>query len=55
MIFANMRETTYHPKIDKNKIVPSGYRNGIIQGNSTNKLAAFLNNAAGNAGLFSTL
>ena len=55
MIFASMRETSYHPTSDKSKIVPSGYNKGITQGTSTNKLAHFLNNAAGNAGLFSTV
>ena len=55
MIFASMRDTSYHPTSEKSKIVPSGYNNGITQGTPTNKIAKFLSNAAGNAGLFSTL
>lgn len=55
LIFAGLRDTGYHPKTPKNNIVPSGFNKGITQGTSTNKIAHFLNSAAGNAGIFSTL
>ncbi len=54
-VFAGLRDTGYHPTTSQNKIVPSGYNHGITRGTSTNKIANFLNNAAGNAGIFSTV
>lgn len=50
-----MRDTVYLPKTDKTKIVPSGYTDKIAWGTPYNKIAHFLNDTAGNAGLFSTV
>lgn len=54
-IFAGLRDTGYHPTTSQYKIVPSGYNQGVTRGTPTNKIAKFLNNAAGNAGLFTTV
>ena len=50
-----MRDTVYRPKTDKYKIVPSGFTDQVAWGTPYNKLAHFLNDTAGNAGLFSTV
>jgi len=54
MTIAGLRDTIYHPT-DKLKIAPSGYTDKIAWGTPYNKLAHFLNDTAGNAGLFSTV
>ena len=55
LIFAGLRDTGYHPRTEKYKLVPSGFNKGVTIGTSTNKIAHFLNNTAGNAGIFSTV
>ncbi len=52
---AGLRDTVYLPKTEKYKIVPSGYTNQISWGTPYNKIAHFLSDTAGNAGLFSTV
>ena len=53
LIFSGLRNTTYHPA--NHSVVPSGYNNGIVWGKPTNKLANFMKNATGHAGMFSTV
>lgn len=55
MIIAGMRDTTYLPTTSKDQIVPGGYNKGICHGIPYNQYAHFINNMAGNAGLFSTI
>jgi CubicO group peptidase (beta-lactamase class C family) len=55
MTIAGMRETTYNPTTSKDQIVPGGYNKGVCQGVPYNQYAHFINNMAGNAGLFSTI
>ena len=55
LTIAGMRDTVYRPKTDKYKIVPSGFTDQVAWGTPYNKLAHFLNDTAGNAGLFSTV
>ncbi len=58
LTFAGMRDTSYNPSATpalKWKIAPSGYNGGISQGTPFNKIAHFVGNVAGNAGLFSTV
>jgi CubicO group peptidase (beta-lactamase class C family) len=55
LTIAGMRDTVYLPKTDKYKIAPSGYTDRIAWGTPYNKVAHFLNDTAGNAGLFSTV
>lgn len=55
LTIAGMRDTVYLPKSDRSKIVPSGYTDRIAWGTPYNKIAHFLNDTAGNAGLFSTV
>lgn len=56
MTIMGLRDTVYKPRTDKYKIVPSGFTGGQISwGTPYNKLAHFLNDTAGNAGLFSTV
>lgn len=55
MIIAGMRDTTYNPTTPKDQIVPGGYNKGICHGVPYNQYAHFINNMAGNAGLFSTI
>lgn len=50
-----MRDTVYIPKTDRLKIAPGGYTDRIAWGTPFNRLAHFLNDNAGNAGLFSTI
>ena len=50
-----MRDTGYIPTTSKDLIVPGGYNKGVCQGIPFNKYARFLNNIAGNAGIFSTV
>lgn len=54
MVIAGMRDTTFVPSTSHDQIVPGGYNKGICHGVPYNKYAHFLNNMAGNAGLFST-
>jgi CubicO group peptidase (beta-lactamase class C family) len=55
LTIAGMRDTVYRPKTDKYKIAPSGFTDHVAWGTPYNKLAHFLNDMAGNAGLFSTV
>ena len=55
MTIMGLRDTVYRPSADKHKIAPSGFTNSISWGTPYNKLAHFLNDTAGNAGLFSTV
>lgn len=55
LTIAGMRDTVYLPKTDRSKIAPSGYTDRIAWGTPYNKIAHFLNDTAGNAGLFSTV
>jgi CubicO group peptidase (beta-lactamase class C family) len=55
LTIAGLRDTVYRPKTDKYKIAPGGYTNQIAWGTPFNKIAHFLNDTAGNAGLFSTV
>lgn len=55
MVIAGMRDTNYLPTTSKDQIVPGGYNKGICHGVPYNQYAHFLNNMAGNAGLFSTI
>lgn len=55
LTIAGMRDTVYLPKTEKYKIVPSGYTDRIAWGTPYNRVAHFLNDTAGNAGLFSTV
>ena len=45
----------FRPKTDKYKIAPGGFIDHIAWGTPFNKIAHFLNDTAGNAGLFSTV
>ncbi len=55
MTVAGLRDTGYIPSTAKDQIVPGGYNNGTCRGIPSNKYAHFLNNMAGNAGIFSTI
>lgn len=55
LIISGLRDTGYLPTTPKDSIVPGGYNKGICHGVPYNKYAHFLNNMAGNAGLFSTI
>jgi CubicO group peptidase (beta-lactamase class C family) len=55
LTIAGMRDTVYLPKTDRSKIAPSGYTDRIAWGTPYNRVAHFLNDTAGNAGLFSTV
>lgn len=55
MTIAGLRDTVYLPKTEKTKIVPSGFTDRIAWGTPYNKIAHFLNDTAGNSGLFSTV
>lgn len=55
LTIAGLRDTVYLPKTDKYKIAPSGYTDKIAWGTPYNRIAHFLNDTAGNAGLFSTV
>lgn len=55
LTIAGMRDTVFRPTTDKYKIAPSGYTEHIAWGTPYNKLAHFLNDTAGNAGIFSTV
>ena len=55
LTIAGMRDTVYLPKTDKYKIVPGGFTDKVAWGTPYNKIAHFLNDTAGNAGLFSTV
>jgi CubicO group peptidase (beta-lactamase class C family) len=55
LTIAGLRDTVYRPKTDKYKIAPGGYTDGIAWGTPYSKIAHFLNDTAGNAGLFSTV
>ena len=55
LTIAGLRDTVYLPKTDKYKIAPSGYTDRIAWGTPYNRVAHFLNDTAGNAGLFSTV
>jgi CubicO group peptidase (beta-lactamase class C family) len=55
LTIAGLRDTVYLPKTEKYKIAPGGYTDKIAWGTPFNKIAHFLNDTAGNAGLFSTV
>ena len=55
MTVAGLRDTVYLPKTEKYKIAPSGFTDKIAWGTPYNKIAHFLSDTAGNAGLFSTV
>lgn len=50
-----LRDTVYRPNFEHYRIAPSGYTKGVAWGTPYNPLAHFLNDIAGNAGLFSTV
>jgi hypothetical protein len=52
---SGIRDTGYLPSSPKEQIVPGGYNNGTCIGVPSNKYAHFINNMAGNAGIFSTV
>jgi CubicO group peptidase (beta-lactamase class C family) len=55
LTLAGLRDTGYAPTTPKDQIVPGGYNNGTCRGIPFNKYAKFMNNMAGNSGLFSTV
>lgn len=55
LVIAGMRDTGFAPSTSKELIVPGGYNKGVCRGVPFNRYANFLNNVAGNAGLFSTI
>jgi CubicO group peptidase (beta-lactamase class C family) len=55
LTIAGLRDTVYLPKTEKYKIAPSGFTDKIAWGTPYNKVAHFLNDTAGNSGLFSTV
>lgn len=50
-----LRDTAYKPILTHEKIAPTGYNGRIAWGTPFNKLAHFLEDTAGNSGLFSTV
>lgn len=50
-----MRDTVYRPPLDHHKIAPCGFTGRVAWGTPFNKLAHFLDDVAGNGGLFSTV